>query len=98
MNIFLIFLFVLTIFSQLPINLESFTLGRFGISFDAKPYGLSRGKKLREQINKEINDLEFEWHNRKSLKEEEARRTAIRKYLLPQSGRTSIMNDFYNRF
>ena len=98
MKNFLIFLFVLTIFSQLPIILESFTLRRFGISFDAKPYGLSRGNKLREQINKEINDLEFEWHNRKSLKEEEARRTAIRKYLLPQSGRTSVMNDFYNRF
>ena len=84
--------------SQLPISLECYPLRRFGISFDAKSYGLSRGNKLRGQIKKEIDDLEFEWHNRKSLKEEEARRTAIRKYLLPQSGRTSIMNDFYNRF
>jgi hypothetical protein len=88
----------MTMISQLPISLECFPLRRFGISFDAKPYGLSRGKKLREQINKEIDNLEIEYHTLKSLKEEDARRTAIRKYLLPQSGRTSIMNDFYNRF
>ena len=88
----------MTLLSQLPFNLECYPLRRFGISFDAKPYGLSRGKKLGGKINKEIKKLEIEYQIHKSFQEEEARRTAIRKYLLPQSGRTSVLNDFYNRF
>jgi hypothetical protein len=72
-------------------------LRRFGLSFGSRNYyGLSRGKKLRGHIGKEIDNLEIELHDRKSLQEEEARRKAIRKYLLPQSGRPSIMDDFYN--
>ncbi len=99
MNNFLTFLLLLAMFGQMPFNIECYTLRRFGISSAKTPsYGLSRGNKLCGQINKAIEKLEIEYQNRKSLWEEEARRTAIRKYLLPQSGQTSIMNGFYNRF
>ena len=99
MKNFLTFLLLLAMFGQMPFNIECYTLRRFGISSVTTPsHGLSRGFKLSDQINKAIEKLEIEYQNRKSLREEEARRTAIRKYLLPQSGQTSLMNDFYNRF
>ncbi len=99
MRNFLIFLLVLTMLSQLPISLESFTLRRFGISFGTKiSNAWLKENKLRGKIAKAIEQLEIECHNQKRQKEEEARRTAIREYLLPQSGRTSVMNDFYSRF
>jgi hypothetical protein len=69
MKIFLIFLFILTMLNQMPFHLECFHLRRFGISFDTKPYGLSRGKKLRDQIDKEIEKLETEYQSRKRLQE-----------------------------
>jgi hypothetical protein len=100
MNNFLIFLLVLTVFSQMPFNIECYTLRRFGLSSGPKlSYGLRRGNKLRGKINKEIEKLEIEYQNRKSLQAEKVRRAAFRKYLLPQSGQTSIsiMHDFYNR-
>ena len=99
MKNFLINLFVLALFSQLPFHLECYPLRRFGIAFTAKMFkGLGRGKHLSGQIDNEIDKVEIEYHTLKRLQEEEARRRAIRKYLVPRSGRTRVMDDFYSRF
>ena len=94
MKNFLINLLLLAMFSQMPFHFECYHLRRFGLAFTPKMFkGLDRGKQLSGQINSEI-----EYHTLKRLQEEEARRTAIRKYLVPRSGRTRVMDDFYNRF
>ena len=81
---------ILVIFGQFPHELNCPYLRKFSVSF----------KKSREEneqkkgIEKSMKELQ----NKLALQEDEAKREIIRKYLLPLAGRTSIMNDFFNRF
>jgi hypothetical protein len=73
MNNFQTFLLLLAMFGQMSFNIECYTLRRLDILSATTPsYGLSRGYRLRDQINKAIEQLEIEYQNRKSLQEEEA--------------------------
>ena len=57
-------------------------------------------KKSRKEkgIEKPLKQLQNKLQNKLSVQEDETKREIIRKYLLPQAGRTSFMNDFVNRF
>ncbi len=46
----------------------------------------------------EQNEIENQLQNILTSHQDEVKRQLIRKYLLPLAGRTSILNDFYNRF
>jgi hypothetical protein len=76
---------ILVIFGQFPHELNCLYLRKFGLSFK---------KSRAEMIEKSMKELQ----NKLALQEDEAKREIIRKYLLPLAGRTSIMNDFLNRF
>ena len=84
---------LLVIFGQFTRESKCLNLRKFGVSFNEL-------RKENEQIENEKAMKEFRnnlQHNL-SLQEDEAIRKVIRKYLLPLAGRTSIMNDFFNRF
>ena len=81
---------ILVIFGQFPHELNCLYLRKFGLSFK-KSRAENEQKKGIEKSMKELQ-------NKLALQEDEAKREIIRKYLLPLAGRTSIMNDFFNRF
>jgi hypothetical protein len=92
MNKFLIFIFVLVLFGQFSYQTNGLHLRKFGISFKARKYEQSA---KTQNAMKEM-DMELE-AKKKHEEEEEARRKIVQKYLLPLAGRTSFLNDFYNR-
>jgi hypothetical protein len=83
---FIFVLMILVIFGQFPHESNCRKLRKLGVSF-------SEFCKENEQ-----NEIENQLQNILTSHQDEVKRQLIRKYLLPLAGRTSILNDFYNRF
>jgi hypothetical protein len=81
---------ILVFVGQFPHELNCIELRKFSVLF----------KKSRKEkgIEKPLKQLQNKLQNKLSVQEDETKREIIRKYLLPQAGRTSFMNDFVNRF
>ncbi len=83
-------LMILVIFGPFPHELNCMNLRKFSVLF----------KKSHKEngIEKPMKELQNKLQNKLSVQEDEANREIIRKYLLPLAGRTSVLNDFVNRF
>ena len=90
---FIFVLMILVIFGQFPHELNCLHLRKFGVSFSE-----FRKENLQNKIEKSMKELENQLQNKLASHQDEVKRKLIRKYLLPLAGRTSILNDFYNRF
>jgi len=53
---------------------------------------------LRQRLIEEIKRLELEMNNAIVMKKEAERRHAIKIYLEPAAGKTSVLRDFYSRY
>ncbi len=65
-------------------------LRKFSVLFKKSP----KENEQKKGIEKSMKELQ----NKLSVQKDETKREIIRKYLLPQAGRASLMNDFVNRF
>jgi hypothetical protein len=87
---FILVLMILVIIGQFPRELNCQILRKFSLLFKKS----RKETELEKGVEKSMKELQ----NKLALQVDETRREIIRKYLLPQAGRTSFMSDFIDRF